>query len=425
MRRNHTVLVMLALALAGCGSSAQPGGASVAATASSSASAQASNEAAQSATAAPQPTLVSTSGPATSPEGSPAAAAPSVQPGTAGSGAASAQPSAAAASAANAAPPFARTLQLAEPRLQGDDVRLVQQRLAELGYAQVGAADGIFGPMTDTAVRAFQQINQLEADGIVGPRSWELLFGSAIGVSTIVPVVSLPTGWLLGSSSGGRWLDVGPSAALLRGGEPYRIPGSQTAYSGGVPSTPEVPCETAYAVQLSPPPPDDFDVAVGGSFELQPRPVSEEDPAQEAYRSQVAAFLTAQGIAEPVVQIQQALGVDLDGDGSREVVLSATRLGAAEGILPVTPSVEAGDYSVVMVLREGQAAPLILDSNVFSQAEDFSAPQRFLVVGVYDLNGDGGMEVVVDGAYYEGVFISVYEVRASGQQFVLGNGCGV
>ena len=42
-----------------------------------------------------------------------------------------------------------------------------------------------------------------------------------------------------------------------------------------------------------------------------------------------------------------------------------------------------------------------------------------------DLNGDGRMEVVVDAAYYEGVFISVYDVLGAEPKIVLGTGCGV
>ena len=79
------------------------------------------------------------------------------------------------ATLAPTAPPFERQLSLASPNLTGDDVLLLQERLAELGY-EVGTPDGVFGPMTDGAVRLFQQGNDLAVDGIVGALTWEALF---------------------------------------------------------------------------------------------------------------------------------------------------------------------------------------------------------------------------------------------------------
>jgi peptidoglycan hydrolase-like protein with peptidoglycan-binding domain len=49
-------------------------------------------------------------------------------------------------------------------------VREVQRKLNRLGY-RAGAIDGLFGPVTDEAVRRFQRDNALAVDGIVGPRT--------------------------------------------------------------------------------------------------------------------------------------------------------------------------------------------------------------------------------------------------------------
>ena len=57
---------------------------------------------------------------------------------------------------------------------KGDEVRLLQNRLNELGYS-CGEADGVFGGRTYAAVRKFQQDKGLYADGEVGPKTWAAL----------------------------------------------------------------------------------------------------------------------------------------------------------------------------------------------------------------------------------------------------------
>ena len=60
-----------------------------------------------------------------------------------------------------------RTLYLREPLHRGDDVRALQQKLNALGF-DAGREDGLFGPLTDRAVREFQRNVGEEPDGIVG-----------------------------------------------------------------------------------------------------------------------------------------------------------------------------------------------------------------------------------------------------------------
>jgi peptidoglycan hydrolase-like protein with peptidoglycan-binding domain/glucan-binding YG repeat protein len=60
----------------------------------------------------------------------------------------------------------------------GEAVRQIQLRLKELGYA-VGTADGLFGSLTDAAVRAFQRRAGLTVDGIVGRLTVQALYDAA------------------------------------------------------------------------------------------------------------------------------------------------------------------------------------------------------------------------------------------------------
>ena len=64
----------------------------------------------------------------------------------------------------------ARLLRHTSPPHSGGDVRTLQQQLAQLGY-DPGPFDGIFGPKTGQAVRAFQTHANLVVDGIVGPNT--------------------------------------------------------------------------------------------------------------------------------------------------------------------------------------------------------------------------------------------------------------
>lgn len=57
---------------------------------------------------------------------------------------------------------------------RGDDVRHLQRLLINAGYLS-GSIDGMFGSGTRAAVSAFQRDQGLDADGIVGPRTWAAL----------------------------------------------------------------------------------------------------------------------------------------------------------------------------------------------------------------------------------------------------------
>ncbi len=55
--------------------------------------------------------------------------------------------------------------------MKGPAVAGLQERLRALGYLK-GGADGVFGPETQTAVKAAQRVLKLEADGVVGAETW-------------------------------------------------------------------------------------------------------------------------------------------------------------------------------------------------------------------------------------------------------------
>ena len=70
--------------------------------------------------------------------------------------------------------------------MKGDDVRRLQQRLMELGYALPRyGADGDYGSETVTAVKAFQLDRGLEADGIAGEATLAALYAGQGNTYTV------------------------------------------------------------------------------------------------------------------------------------------------------------------------------------------------------------------------------------------------
>lgn len=65
------------------------------------------------------------------------------------------------------------TTQVLQQGSSGGAVRILQLGLNGIGYPLVG--DGVFGSMTNSAVRRFQSDRGLRVDGIVGPQTWNAL----------------------------------------------------------------------------------------------------------------------------------------------------------------------------------------------------------------------------------------------------------
>ncbi|NEP87329.1 MAG: D-alanyl-D-alanine carboxypeptidase [Okeania sp. SIO2C2] len=72
--------------------------------------------------------------------------------------------------------PGLRILRLASPFMRGGDVRRVQKKLKEGGYLNNDSdVEGIYGPITEAAVRKFQTNEGITVDGVVGPDTYRKL----------------------------------------------------------------------------------------------------------------------------------------------------------------------------------------------------------------------------------------------------------
>ncbi|PSN18390.1 hypothetical protein C7271_12745 [filamentous cyanobacterium CCP5] len=105
---------------------------------------------------------------------------------------------------------------------QGPSVQQLQARLMQLGYYD-GPVDGFFGPATQSAVRAFQSDQALEANGIVRDQTWaELIVATTPQQALeleIIPIPRLSEVNLLRTTSppSSVWLIIMPLIPLMGG----------------------------------------------------------------------------------------------------------------------------------------------------------------------------------------------------------------
>ncbi len=235
---------------------------------------------------------------------------------------------------------------------------------------------------------------------------------SAYGQSAIVPVVELKFRGLMGGVQNGKWVAPVKVAASMKPETEFILVGRNGVEEGGVSSAkkgePEDVCENFTRMEFDLE--QDHGVGIGSSATWNPMPRMPKAIAlnNATYRAVAKNFLIKKGIARPVVSINEAYRIDLDGDGTEEVVLSATYY--KKGL---SSSAAVGDYSFVMVRKAvGKVVTdHMLVGDFILRTVTFGAPTENHISAIADLNGDGKMEIVLYGFYYEGAFASAYEMK--------------
>ncbi len=313
--------------------------------------------------------------------------------------------------------------------MQGDDIRQIQERLLTTGYMLVGKADSVFGEQTDAAVRLFQAMHGLEADGIVGPQTWTRLFDQIVTPPSAqgLRALSDTTGaYLLGGTLNGQFIPPMAVASLLVGGEQYRLftpEGPTGGTTGSKPARPtDYPCEKTYFMDFTPEVGSVLGIAVSGSGNLTPRDVTNSN-VDEDTQTAISALLKKNGVGGSELRITRAIWADLEGDGTIEVVVNATNMNLTNAGFP-SPDALAGDYSLIAIVRDGVLVQELI-GQYHVQGSTFSAPEEFRLIAVLDLNDDGRYEIVSHGRYYEGGASSVMSLQGDQYREVLIEGCGV
>lgn len=254
-----------------------------------------------------------------------------------------------------------------------------------------------------------------------------VLISTVSAQTKIIPLADMRYSALLGGVENGKWIKPEKVIPTLKDQTEFVIAGFNGVEEGGVTmgkkNEQDDVCDTGY---LS----FEFDlksrtgVAVGSNAKWNPVPriPQEISITSKEYLKIVGEFLKTNKITKTQVKITQAFRVDLDGDGTDEVVLSATYYKKE-----IYENQTVGDYSFVLLRKivNKKVQNILVWGEFITKNEDLPPPNTYEITGIADLNGDGKMEIVATSAYYEGASQTVFEIQGNKPVAVLEIGCGL
>jgi len=228
--------------------------------------------------------------------------------------------------------------------------------------------------------------------------------------------------YLLGGTQDGKWLS--PDAVVPDlADDDYQVfsmNGSIGSARGTEPVYEEY-CKS-YLIDMDSDPRDDRAVGTTGNWNVTPRLAQEIPTDNSTYIDELTNRLIEQGFLDPVVNISQILRVDLEGDGTDEVLISASHF-----VEPTGHSVEPGDYSLVIMRKvvgdSVETIPILED--YYHQEVVTQFPLTYTGAFTADLNGDGVLEIIVGVERWESSGMMVFEFDGTTVHQVFEMLCGV
>jgi hypothetical protein len=166
-----------------------------------------------------------------------------------------------------------------------------------------------------------------------------------------------------------------------------------------------------------------YDIAIQAEWNLFPRSYTEQNSEQENYVNLVKDYLLENGIESPETSIKQIVSVDLEGDGTEEMLIAADNT-----IDDQFEQVKKGDNAVLVFRKvvDGEVIDQIVEQDIRLEDDEYPSLYRVLlrVETIADLDGDSVMEVIVRSWYYEGEGWSIYKLIDNRLELVSSNGLG-
>lgn len=256
-----------------------------------------------------------------------------------------------------------------------------------------------------------------------------LLLSATAMAADLHPIVEADTGYLFGGSANGKWVKAKEAAKSMKGSTSFRVfglTGELGKATGGKPKPDKAEaCADMLTVKFSPEPKEGGMIALSAPWNALPRKPQIAEPTQPVYVDAVADFLKANGNSDPKVKITRILRVDLDGDGEEEVLINATNYFTEDGDVPLDAAAP-GSYSIVLLRRvvAGKVQTELIAGEFYVKDES-SASNLYEIPGVFDLNGDGKLDVIVHSHYYEGSATTIYDCSSGKCKDVLSVECGL
>ena len=167
-------------------------------------------------------------------------------------------------------------------------------------------------------------------------------------------------------------------------------------------------------------------IGANANWNSLPRTVQKIAVTNKTYQKIALDFLKMKGMNAKNIKIENAFSIDLEGDGADEIFLEATTY--KDKNCEISGTAKRGDYSFVMMRKiiGGKPKNFLIEGEFHPKKPEFEDYiSEFDLSAFADLNGDGKMEVILEGLYsYGGVSTEIYESDNTKLDKVLSVECG-